>query len=524
MTLPGPAPIREYPPETVLPMTALLSLADISKRYGDILANDAISMSLRPGEIHALLGENGAGKSTLVKLLCGLVQPDSGTIRWRGVSVHIASPAAARAMGIGVVFQHFSLFEAMTVAENVALGLDRRAADAALVADLERLSDRYGLSLRPMARIAELSVGERQRVEIVRALMQDPALLILDEPTSVLTPQEADGLAATLRQLAGEGRSILYISHKLSEIRALCDRATVLRNGRIVGETDPKTASNEQLAELMVGARLHEPHRTAPLSADAPVRLEIRNLSQAPNPYSPTGLHDVSLSVRAGEIMGIAGVSGNGQNALLAALSGEVAAPEAGMIRLDGSDIGWTPSQARRAMGLAYVPPERLGTGAVPDLDLTDNALLSGYRRLVLALYGIIRPGKAGGFAREVVERFDVRTSGISARAGSLSGGNLQKFIVGREILQQPRLLVAAHPTWGVDAGAGVAIHQALLDLARTGASVLIVSEDLDELLVLADRIAVLCAGRLSRPVDTARADPATLGLLMAGEAHDAAA
>lgn len=505
-------------------MTALLTLHETTKSYGQVCANDRVSLTLNAGEVHALLGENGAGKSTLVKTICGLVQPDSGTMTWRGEPTALPGPAAARALGIGVVFQHFSLFEALTVTENIALGLDDGHANTDLTERIERLSSRYGLTLNAKAIVGDLSVGERQRVEIVRALMQDPALLVLDEPTSVLTPQEVEALAATLRQLADEGRGILYISHKLSEIRHLCDRVTVLRGGKVVAEADPKTTSPEALAELMVGQRLPQPKRASSLSPNAPVRLVIDHLSQAPNPFSPTGLHNVSLSVQAGEVLGIAGVAGNGQNALLAALSGEVLAGSAGTIILDQQPIGHIHPQGRRTRGLAYVPPERLGTGAVPELDLTDNALLSTYRRLAFAVRGLLQPGKAAHFASNVVERFDVRSAGISARASSLSGGNLQKFIVGREIMQTPKLLVAAHPTWGVDAGAAAAIHQALLDLATEGACIIIVSEDLDELLMLADRIAVLCDGRLSAPIPVTEADATTLGMLMAGEPVDAAA
>jgi general nucleoside transport system ATP-binding protein len=521
-------------------MTALLTLHETTKSYGPVRANDRVSLILNAGEVHALLGENGAGKSTLVKTICGLVQPDSGAISWRGQPITLPGPAAARALGIGVVFQHFSLFEALTVTENIALGLDGGHANADLTERIDQLSTKYGLTLNTNAIVGDLSVGERQRVEIVRALMQDPALLVLDEPTSVLTPQEVGSLATTLRQLADEGRGILYISHKLSEIRNLCDRVTVLRGGKIVADADPKTTSPEALAELMVGQRLPQPKRVSRLSPDASARLVpdasarlvpdasarlvIDHLSQAPNPFSPTGLHNVSLSVQAGEVLGIAGVAGNGQNALLAALSGEVLAGSAGTITLDDQPIGHIHPQGRRTRGLAYVPPERLGTGAVPELDLTDNALLSTYRRLAFAVRGLLQPGKVSHFANSVVDRFDVRSAGISALASSLSGGNLQKFIVGREIMQTPKLLVAAHPTWGVDAGAAAAIHQALLDLATEGASIIIVSEDLDELLMLADRIAVLCDGRLSVPIPVAQADATTLGMLMAGEPVDAAA
>ncbi len=504
-------------------MTELLALHRTTKRYGAVVANADISLSLKAGEVHALLGENGAGKSTVVKTICGLVEPDSGFLSWRGERVTLTGPADARAKGIAVVFQHFSLFDALTVAENIALGLDDGRADSTLDGKIRDLAQHYGLAIDPSAVVGNLSVGEMQRVEIIRALMQDPQLLVLDEPTSVLTPAEIEALIRTLRLLADEGRGILYISHKLGDIRQLCDRVTVLRSGKVVGETDPKASTPDQLAEMMIGQRLTAPSGKPPVNPDARVLLEVEHLNAPAGPLGLSGLHDLAFTVRAGEIFGIAGVAGNGQKALLAALSGEFPVSSDSMIRLNGAAIGRMPPQARRSRGLAYVPPDRLGTGAVPDLDLSENALLSAYRRLAMAARGLLHPGKASHFAQQIIRQFDVRSAGLSARAGSLSGGNLQKFIVGREMLQAPNLLLAAHPTWGVDAGAAAAIHQALLDLAASGAGALLISEDLDELLALADRIAVICDGRLSPPMAVADADPTTLGLLMAGEAVDAA-
>ena len=492
-----------------------LRLTGITRRFGSVVANDGIDLAVRPGEIHALLGENGAGKSTLVKIIYGVLQADAGTIAWDGAPVRIAEPRAARRLGIGMVFQHFSLFEAMTVLENVALGLDRPGPLPALAERLRRVSAAYGLPLDPAREVHTLSVGERQRIEIVRCLLQSPRLLVMDEPTSVLTPQEVERLFDTLRRLAAEGCSILYISHKLAEIRALCDRATILRGGRVVGACDPKRETASSMAEMMIGAQVR-PARRARGGAVGAARLELAGLSLPAARAHGTKLRDISLVVRAGEIVGIAGVAGNGQAELLAAISGERTAP-ADMVMLDGAPCGDEGPAARRQRGLCCVPEERHGHAAVPDFTLTDNAVLTAHRRRRLLRGGLIRFAAAAGFAREIVAAYDVRTPGVQARASSLSGGNLQKFIVGREVLQTPDILVVAQPTWGVDAGAAAAIHAALIARAEAGAAVLVISQDLDELLALSDRLAVINMGRLSPPQPTGEVSIAALGLLMGG-------
>jgi simple sugar transport system ATP-binding protein len=499
--------------------TPRLTLDGVTKRFPAVLANDRVDLEVAPGEIHALLGENGAGKSTLVKIIYRVLRPDSGRILWEGREVGIDSPHAARRLGIGMVFQHFSLFEPMTVLENIALGIDDAPEPGELSRRIVEVSHTYGLPLDPAREVDRLSVGERQRIEIVRCLLQDPRLLIMDEPTSVLTPQEAERLFATLRRLAADGCSILFISHKLAEIRALCERATILRLGRVVAVCDPRRESARTMAQTMLGGELKSISR-AVRGAPGAVRLEVEKLDlPAAGPFE-TALKDVGFTVRAGELFGIAGVAGNGQTELVEALSGERRSARADAIRLDGRPVGTLDAGARRSLGLNAVPEERNGHAAVPELTLTENAVLTGYRRWTRA--GLLALDAARTFAADVIRTFDVRTGGTEASARSLSGGNLQKFVVGRELLQEPSTLIVSQPTWGVDAGAAATIHQALLDLAARGCAVVIVSQDLDELLALTDRLAVVNGGRLSRPMPTAEATAEQIGLLMGG-LHDLA-
>ena len=490
-----------------------LALAGITKRYPGVLANDHVDLDVLPGEIHAVLGENGAGKSTLMKIIYGIVKPDAGTIRWEGAPVQIANPAQARRLGIGMVFQHFSLFDTLTVAENIRLAVDT-VNPAELPARVRDVSARYGLALDPARHIHTMSVGERQRVEIVRCLLQEPRLLIMDEPTSVLTPQAVLRLFDTLRTLAAEGCSILYISHKLDEIRALCHRATVLRAGKVTGQCDPRRESTGSLARMMIGGDLPHPrHREAAAGAPALVvaALDVR----ADDPFGTT-LRAISFAVHAGEILGIAGVSGNGQAELLAALSGERTIARAGAITLCGAPVGRLGAAERRALGLAFVPEERLGRGAVPEMSLADNALLTTRNRDVVA-HGFVKRDAVRASAAGTIAAFGVKTTGPDAAARSLSGGNLQKFIVGREMGQRPRVLIAAQPTWGVDVGASAQIRQALIDLRDRGVAVLVVSEELDELMEICDRLAVIAQGRLSEPKSVHATTAEEIGLLMAG-------
>jgi simple sugar transport system ATP-binding protein len=493
-----------------------LTLSGITKHFPAVVANDGIDLAVMPGEIHAILGENGAGKSTLVKSVYGSVRPDAGPICGTGEPVVIDSPAKARALGIGMVFQQFSLFETLTVAENIALALDKSRGGRELDARIRETSARYGLTLDPRRHVHTLSVGERQRVEIVRCLLQTPDLLIMDEPTSVLTPAAIDRLFGTLRRLAAEGCSILYISHKLDEIRALCDRATVLRAGKVTGDCDPRRQSSADLARLMIGHDLpHPQHRAATMRGDG--LLEVRHLSVAAEDPFGTDLCDIDLRVGGGEIVGIAGISGNGQKELVAALAGERPVEAADAIVVNGIPAGRLDAAARRALGLCYVPEERDGHGAVPDMSLEENALLTAYRQRLVTRQGLIRQRAVRAFAQAVISRFDVRTVGPQAAARTLSGGNLQKFIVGREVLQGPRVMIAAQPTRGVDIGASAEIRQALIDLRDAGVAVLLVSEELDELFEICDKVAVMTQGRLS-PVKAIRdTDAEELGLLMGG-------
>ena len=494
-------------------MTApLVALSNITRSFGDVRACDRISLSLEHGQIHALLGENGAGKSTLVRIIYGLLEPDAGDMRWNGETVRIRTPAAARALGIGMVFQHFTLFESMTVLENIALALDRRSDRAGLRERVEAVVAAYGLALEPDRHVHSLSAGERQRVEVVRCLLQDPQLLILDEPTSVLTPQEAGALFATLRQLRDEGRSILYISHRLEEVRGLCERATVLRGGRRVATCNPRAETAAGLAELMIGHRPVGARR--PPARPGAERIRVRGLCLPPQHRFGVALTDISLTVCGGEILGIAGIAGNGQDELMAALSGEIRTP-AGAVVFDGEPVGGLGPAGRRERGAAAVPEQRLGHAAVPAMTLAENLFLTAPGRQGLARGGMLRPGAITGAAERVIDAFDVRTTGAGAVASSLSGGNLQKFIIGREVDRDPEIMVIAQPTWGVDAGAAVTIRDALRRRAAAGAAVLVISQDLDEIFEICDRIAVIAGGRLSEARATGAFTVEEVGLLM---------
>ena len=494
--------------------TPLLDLSGLRKAYPGVVANDDVTFAIQPGEVHALLGENGAGKSTLVKMIYGLVRPDAGTMMLNGTPFAPPEPRAARAAGVAMVFQHFSLFEALSVAENVALGMENPPKPSALAARITEVSNTYGLPLDPNRRVGDLSAGERQRVEIIRCLLQDPRLLIMDEPTSVLTPQEVDIMFATLRKLRAEGTAILYISHKLEEIRSLCDAATILRLGKVVARCNPREKTASELAELMVGTSLKPPKSGGAVPGD--IILKAQDLSMPSASAFGTPLRNISFELRRGEVLGIGGVAGNGQDELLMALSGERKLPQ-GSLYFDGEDIGTRPADMRRRIGVLSAPEERLGHAAAPNMSLTENAALTAARRQGMLSRGFVNWGAAKGFAEKVIGAFDVRTPGPGVAARALSGGNLQKFVIGREVMQAPEVLIVNQPTWGVDAAAAAFIRQSMLDLAAKGTGVVVISQDLDELMEISDRFAALNEGRLSAEVPTGDLTMEKIGLMLGG-------
>jgi general nucleoside transport system ATP-binding protein len=491
-----------------------LQLTGITKRYPAVVANNDVSLTVLPGQTHAVLGENGAGKSTLMKIIYGSVKPDAGSVSFNGEVVHIRNPQEARHMGISMVFQHFSLFDTITVAENVWLGLDKSLSLDAVTRAIVAKATEYGLDIDPARPVHTLSVGEMQRVEIIRALLTNPKLLILDEPTSVLTPQAVEKLFVVLKKLASEGCSILYISHKLHEIRELCTACTVLRGGVVTGVCNPADESNASLSRLMIGAEPPELQHRAQ-KPGAPV-LQVSGLRLPREDQFGVDLDGISLQVCAGEVVGIAGVSGNGQKELLYALSGEDCRSAAGTIRMDGTDMSALHPGGRRKLGLHFVPEERLGRGAVPTLGLAHNLLLTRNEALSGGIHWISL-GRLRAQAADIIRRFNVKAGGPDAAARSLSGGNLQKFIVGREIDAKPKLLIVSQPTWGVDVGAAAQIRGEILELRDQGCAVLVVSEELDELFELSDRLHVIAKGRLSPSVPMAEATIEKIGEWMSG-------
>jgi simple sugar transport system ATP-binding protein len=478
-----------------------------------VVANDDVSLTVLPGETHAVLGENGAGKSTLMKIIYGAVKPDEGSVLFNGRPVHIRNPQEARALGISMVFQHFSLFDTLTVAENVWLGLDKSLTLNEVKHSIVAKATLYGLDIDPSRPVHTLSVGEMQRVEIIRALLTNPKLLILDEPTSVLTPQAVEKLFVVLKKLASEGCSILYISHKLHEIRELCTACTVMRAGKVTGVCNPRRETNASLSRLMIGAQPPELEHHARQPGD--VVLQVKGLTLAREDQFGVDLDAVSLDVRAGEVVGIAGVSGNGQRELLYALSGEDTRAAPAMIQVGGKAVGRFGPAHRRHLGLHFVPEERLGRGAVPTLGLAQNLLLT--RTDAVGPTGWIDVKALRQQAVDIIQRFNVKAGGPDAAAKSLSGGNLQKFIVGREIDAKPKLLIVSQPTWGVDVGAAAQIRGEILALRDAGCAVLVVSEELDELFEICDRLHVIAKGRLSPSIDRARATVTQIGEWMSG-------
>ena len=498
-----------------------LQLSNITKAYPGVVANSDVSLVVQPGEIHAVLGENGAGKSTLMKIIYGAIKPDAGSMAVDGVLALPSNPQEARALGISMVFQHFSLFDTLTVAENVWLGLGKGESLASVSKRVADTAYAYGLDIDPARHVHSLSVGQMQRVEIIRALLTRPKILILDEPTSVLTPQAVDKLFAVLRQLSANGCSILYISHKLHEIRALCTACTVLRGGRVTGVCKPADESNASLSRLMIG---NEPPALQHVPTEpGAIVLRVNALSLRSDDQFGCDLDHISLHVCAGEVVGIAGVSGNGQKEMMLALSGENSDAPRGsvLVNKDGAHVdvsAWGPIE-RRQLGLHFVPEERLGRGAVPAHSLCMNMLLTRDESLSARRWagGWIDTQALAAQTQKVIERFGVKARGPQALAKSLSGGNLQKFLMGREIDARPKLLIVSQPTWGVDVGAAALIRSELLALAASGCAVLVVSEELDELFEISDRLYVMAKGRLSPSVPRLDANVEQVGLWMSG-------
>jgi simple sugar transport system ATP-binding protein len=496
----------------------LLEMRNITKQFPGVLANDDVSFDVLAGEVHTLLGENGAGKSTLMKILFGLYQPDGGEIRLKGEPTPISSPTSAIEHHVGMVHQHFMLVPSLTVAENVALGLpSARGLRTDLDAVSERIveiSDRYGLSVDPSVEIWKLSVGERQRVEIIKALYRDAELLVLDEPTAVLTPQEVDDLFVILRQMTSEGTGIIFISHKLHEVMELSDRITVLRNGRVTGATTPAETSRHQLAEMMVGREVKLAPDKPPLDM-GDVRLKLSDVV-VKGDRGTTAVDSVSLDVRGGEIVGIAGVSGNGQRELAETIAG-LRPAESGRVQLEDIDLSRANPAQTRAAGLSYVPEERMKDGAVGEFEVSENLLLINHGDKKFLRGGLFNFDAIKTHCQALVDAFDVKTPSLSTPTSSLSGGNIQKVIMARELDSSPKVLLAAQPTRGVDIGAAEYIHSQLIKQRGDGVAIVMISEDLDEVLGLADRIAVMFDGKIVSIVDRADATKEQLGLAMAG-------
>lgn len=496
----------------------LLEMRGITKRFPGVLANDQIDFDVRYGEVHTLLGENGAGKSTLVKILFGLYQADEGDFLLRGKPAHIISPAEAITARIGMIHQHFMLVPTLTVAENVTLGLSssrRPFTDIdAVSVRIDEISQEHGLAVDPSALVAHLSVGERQRVEIIKALYRDAELLVLDEPTAVLTPNEVDDLFVILRRMADNGRGLIFISHKLREVMALSDRITVLRNGQVVGATTPAETDRQQLAEMMVGRAVRLTPELPPAQTTE-TRLSVSGLT-VKGDDEMVAVNNLSLDLHAGEILGIAGVSGNGQRELAEAIAG-LRSPENGHLTLNGAKIDKSTTRKRRDLGLGFIPEERIPDGAVAEFSVSENLILVDHRSKAFVTKGLLNQKAIEKHSTQLVEDFAVKTPSVETPTSSLSGGNIQKIILARELAAHPTVLLACQPTRGVDIGAAEYIHNRLIEQRSLGTATILVSEDLDEVLGLSDRIAVMYEGQIIAIVDRQDADRSQIGLLMAG-------
>ena len=496
---------------------SLIEFNNITKKFPRVIANNKVSFNINKSSVHALLGENGAGKSTLVKVLYGLLDPDEGHIIFNNEILNINSPSEARKKGIGMVFQHFSLFESLTVRDNLILGIDENISYSKLQQQLEDISSKYNLPLDLDAPITSLSAGEKQRVEIVRILLQDPQLLIMDEPTSVLTPQEVESLFKTLNALVKEGRTILYITHKLEEVITLCNEVTIMRSGEVIDSCSTDNQTAKSLATKMLGQKLDE-LKTDYTHINDFINFNAKNITCTFNDPFFTDLKNISFEVQEGEIFGIAGVAGNGQSELMDILIGENCSIDSGEIIFKKTNIESLNPQRRRDLSIAFVPENRLGHSAVPELTLSENILLSQFPNNNFSNHGILNKNFIENYANEVINNFNVVTPGSDVKASSLSGGNLQKFVIGREISSNPKLLIISHPTWGIDAGAEYSIRQSLINLAKNGTSIIVLSQDIDELIEITHRMAVIYNGSLSESFITKEIDITKLGLLMGGK------
>jgi ABC-type uncharacterized transport system ATPase subunit len=498
-----------------------LSLNAITKRFGELTANDAVSFSVDKGEVVALLGENGAGKTTLMNILFGQYSADSGTVAVFGKTLPPGNSRAALDAGVGMVHQHFALADNLTVQENITLGVrslfNLRSGRAAARAKIIDLSTKFHLVVSPDARVGSLTVGERQRVEILKALYRDVRILILDEPTAVLTPQETDDLFATLRLAIESGLSIIFISHKLHEVMAIADRVVVLRHGKMIGGARTQDTDKHALAAMMMGTEATAP-QVAPANPGPPL-LELQDVT-TPNIASAPGLKSVSLALRAGQIIGLAGVSGNGQ-AAMADVVGGLRSPSSGYVALNGTRIQkWSPRRAVQS-GVARIPEDRHKTGTIADFDLTENAILERYKTAAFSTSGWLNWRKSRAFAQSIIDKYDVRCPGTDTPIRLLSGGNMQKLILGRVLEADPQIILANQPVRGLDIGAVNYVHGQLLVARDRGAAVLLISEDLDEVMALSDVIHVIVGGRLSPAFGRAEMTPAQLGIWMAGQGFD---
>ena len=505
-------------------LNILFRATKITKSFGKFNANKDIDISIAKGHIHALLGENGAGKSTLVKIFYGVLQPDSGFIEINNERVSISSPNIARNNGIGMVFQHFSLFPALTVAENILIALDDKIKFNKVVDEITKLSKEWDLFVDPLKLVSELSVGEKQRVEIIRCLMQNPNLLIMDEPTSVLTPQEIKNLFKILKRLASSGCSILYISHKLEEIIELADEVTILKSGKSIASIDAKKTTTNFLAETMVGKKITKLRRTVKTKSKN-IAFEVKNLDKQKDHEFGISLKNINLQVNYGEILGVAGIAGNGQVELMEILSGEVDCEDSEQILLDKLPIGKTNINERRKLGIETIPEERTLHATVPNLTLSENTFLTYFFKYNNNKNWILNflnnPQNSLDESKKIIENNDVRCPEKNPLASQLSGGNLQKFILGRSLANNPKVAIFSQPTWGVDIGAATAIRQKLLDLSQSGKAIILISQDLEEIFELSDKICVLNEGVLSEIFDVREITATDVGLLMGGKSKE---